>query len=42
MITSILDGPGTGVIIAGDTGCMGIMGKLYCDEEVFINGILIE
>jgi hypothetical protein len=39
---NLSDGPDAGVIIMGDAGCIGIMGELYCDEEVFVNRVLIE
>jgi hypothetical protein len=40
--TNLSDALGLGVIIVGDVGCVGIRGKLYCDEEVFINRVLME
>jgi hypothetical protein len=35
--TKIMDGTDIGVIIIGNVGCVGIVGKLWCNKEVFVN-----
>jgi hypothetical protein len=40
--TTLSDRLGVAVIIVGDAGWEGTVGQLQCDEEVFMNGILME
>jgi hypothetical protein len=39
---SLSHGPGTRVVIVGDMGCAGAVGELSGDEEVFVDGIVIQ
>jgi hypothetical protein len=42
ILANLSDALEAGVVIIGDTGCIGIVGELYSDQEVFVDRVLFE